>query len=82
MIKMQMRIYYDADIFRRHSGNYLQRFRQSTLAINAVHLCVLRRPLIADTAFDQYPLAAGIDEQAIHVHAYAVLIIGWADPGP
>src|SRR5690348_8786474 len=43
---------------------------------------MFRRPLIADTGFDQDLFSARVDKDAIHVHANAVFVVGRAHLRP
>ena len=43
---------------------------------------LFRRPLVADTGFDQDLLSSGIDEHTVHVHPNAILLVGRTHLGP
>ena len=49
------------------------------LTRDAEHPGVFRRPLLADSRFDQNPFLARFDEHTIHVHSDAVFLIGRTD---
>src|SRR5678815_4179430 len=40
------------------------------------------RPLLADAGLNQYPIRSSIDEETVHIHPDAVLIVGWTHARP
>src|ERR1044071_5920191 len=76
MIEVQMSIHYDRDLISRNADERLQCLGKWSRSLDAVHRLLLRRPLIAYSGFNQDLFRACIDENAIHVHANAVFVVG------
>src|SRR5437870_9551514 len=72
-----MRIYDDCDFVRTHTRNSAQRLLERAPPIDPIHRSMLVRPFIANAGFYQDSFFASIDEDTVHIHANAILIVGW-----
>src|ERR1051325_357744 len=66
VIEMQMRIDDDGDSIWAHAGNLAQGLAQRPLALDAVHLRFLFRPLVPDARLDEDALRFRLDVEAVH----------------
>src|ERR1700754_3241977 len=82
VIEVQMSIDHDCDLSSRNAGARLQCLGKWMSTVDTVQRLMLRRPLIANSGFNQDLFRACIDENAVHVHANAVFIVGWTFPSP
>jgi hypothetical protein len=82
VIEVKMSIDNDCDLGRSDSSNGVQRLIERSNPVNAIHRAMFVRPLLTNPGIDENPFTGAFDEQTIHVHAYAILIIRRADSRP
>src|ERR1700730_4942066 len=76
VIEMQMSVDDYRDLVRTNASYGAEGFSKWSTTIDSVHRSMLVRPFITDAGINENALARSFDEQAIHIHANAVLFVG------
>src|ERR1043165_6966970 len=76
VVEVQVRVDDDRQVFGRAAGRRTQALAESWRALDAVHLGLARRPLVAESRLDEDALAPALDEETVGVEADAVQRVG------